>query len=147
MSEFKFETLPTIQKEAESYNCDVVIAKDNELQFDLDDERSSIQFNKWFGATLTNRFKSKGLIFSQSWQSKNGNRHVTAILPHGVNLTVPERIALQLAGGSDPKREFAALCCHWDGSPHPILLFKPKQKEVAPTAIPPYSNFGMESSL
>jgi hypothetical protein len=133
MSQFKFDPIDKIEKEAASYNCEVVIAKDNELQFDLDTYEAVAYFSKFVQGTLSNRFKQT-FIFPRRWQSKNGHDHAVITLPYGVNLSVPERIALQLAGGSDPKREFAALCCHWDGSPHPILLFKPKPKMVAPSA-------------
>src|ERR1700761_4278042 len=121
MSEFKFETLDIIEKEAASYHCEVVVAKDNELQFDLDNDQAIEKCDKFY-KSLQSRFVKKGFVFREKWRSKNGNSHWVIKLPYGVSLSVPERIALQLAGGSDPGREFAALCCHWDGSPHPILL-------------------------
>lgn len=146
MSEFKFDPIDKIEKEAASYHCEVVIAKDNELQFDLDSSETQTRFTKWYNTTLTSRYMKQGFISKKVWGSKNGNIHAVLTLPYGVNLSVPERIALQLAGGSDPKREFAALCCHWDGSPHPILLFKPLPKLPYPTyaGIP---EIGMEESL
>lgn len=123
MSEFKVETLETIQQEAAELGCEAVVAKDNELQFDLDNVEARLWFEKFYEKQLANRFYMK--VPRRSWRSRSGNLHVVVTLPHA--LPVPERIALQLAGGSDPKREFAALCCHWDGSLNPVLLFKPKE--------------------
>lgn len=143
MSEFKFETLETIEKEAAGYNCEVIIAKDNELQFDLDTDTAYEHWVKWFNTTLSNRFRKQGYIAHFATRSKNGNRHIYVTLPYGVHLSVPERIALQLAGGSDPGREFAALCCHWDGSPNPILLFKPLPNKQLPVPTTDYVEFSL----
>jgi hypothetical protein len=124
-------TLDQIETEADGYGCDVVVAKDNELQFDLDDDLALERFRLFHEQKLFNRYKS--LLPKQEWKSKSGNTHVVLTLPE--SLFVTERIALQSQGGSDPGREFAALCCQWDGSLHPILLFKPRPKiQLALTA-------------
>ena len=124
MSEFKVDTIEKIEREAAGYGCEVVVAKDNELQFDLDTLAARDRFDKFYQTQLYNRFQQ--MLPLIQWKSRSGNRHVVLTLPSP--LTVPERIALQVAGGSDVKRECAALFCHWDGSPHPILLFKPVPK-------------------
>jgi hypothetical protein len=122
MSEFKVMSLEDIQKQAERHNCEVLIARANELQFDLDSPEAIERFEAFYGLKLSSRF-SGTLLPREEWASKSGNRHVVVTLP--MDFDVPERIAMQTAGGSDFGREFAALCCHWDGSPHPVLLFKP----------------------
>jgi hypothetical protein len=144
MSAFGSMSLMTIEKEAASYHCEVIIAADNELQFDLDTVSAEKQFAEFYMKKLFNRYGDK--LPRETWMSKNGNTHWVITLPKP--LTVVERIALQTQGGSDPGREFAALCCHWDGSPHPILLFKPLPKTLAPAIkFTGPDSFGIESLL
>src|SRR5271155_1508393 len=121
MSEFGVMTMDQIEQIAAKHSCCVVVAQPNELQFDLDAIDSWETFQYFFSLKLAKRFNEKA-TYTQ-WSSKSGNRHVVVTLP--VELSVPERIALQAQGGSDSGIEFAALSCYWDGSPHPILLFKP----------------------
>jgi len=121
MSEFSVMTMEAIGASAAKLLCSVVVAKDTELQFDIDTDADYERFQFFFHVKLSNRFK-EGLAVEE-WKSKSGKRHVIVTLPQP--FSVPERIALQSQGGSDAGREFAALACHWDGSPHPILLFKP----------------------
>lgn len=121
MSEFGVMMMEQIERVAANHFCSVVVARPNELQFDLDAPDSWEAFQYFFSLKLSKRFNEKATYIQ--WSSKSGNRHVVVTLP--VDLSIPERIALQAQGGSDSGREFAALACHWDGSPHPILLFKP----------------------
>ena len=51
-SNFTPMTLAQITLEAESLNCDVVVAKDNELQFDLDTAEAQQYFERFFWAKL-----------------------------------------------------------------------------------------------
>lgn len=126
MSEFNVMTLEEITEEATAFGCEVVRAADNELQFDLDDDDSLAQFADFYAVKLFNLYGDK--LPRRHWKSKSGNDHWTITLPE--SKSVPERIAMQLAGGSDPGREWAALCCHWAGSKHPILLYRPVQKSL-----------------
>ena len=121
MSEFSFEPIEKIEAEAAAYNCEVVIAKECELQFDLDSQEALERFSNFYNKDLHHLFGDK--LPRVNWESKSGNTHVVLTMPH--NMSVEERIALQACGGSDPAREFAALCCHWKGSPNPVLLFRP----------------------
>lgn len=125
MSNFKTMPMYAIEIEAMSRNCSVVVAEPNQLQFDIDDEYGEQMF--WiFRGRMSERYKVNLMEFTEGWRSKSGNRHYVITLP--VALAVPDRIAMQTMGGSDRFREFAALCCHWAGSPHPILLYKPLPK-------------------
>ncbi len=123
-SNFEPMEMSAIELEATALNCDVIVAKDNELQFDLDTEEDQQLFRTFFYSKLVPTYG--GDIEVTEWASKSNNCHMVVKLP--VSLTIPVRIALQAMGGSDPGREFAALRCWKAGSPHPILLFKPKNK-------------------
>jgi hypothetical protein len=124
MSEFSTMTMGQIAIEAIGKCCEVVVAEPNQLQFDLDSEEAYACCIDWLNGKLSPRFQQ--YLPPTEWASKSGNKHVVVTLPDA--FSVPERIAMQTQGHSDPGREFAALCCHWDGSPHPILLFKPLPK-------------------
>jgi hypothetical protein len=127
MSEFSVMTMEAIEAAAAKVLCSVVVAKANELQFDLDSDTAYESFQHFYHIKLASRFKY-GLSVDE-WPSKSGKRHVVVTLPQA--FSVPERIAMQSQGGSDTGREFAALACHWDGSKHPILLFRPFLKTEA----------------
>jgi hypothetical protein len=129
MSQFSVMSMEKIDKIATAKGCTVVVAKDTELQFDLDDDSAQAQFAEFYTVSLFMRYGDK--LPRETWTSAGGNTHWVITLPQP--LSVVERIAMQAAGGSDWAREFAALCCHWDGSEHPILLFKPIPKD-APNA-------------
>lgn len=120
MSEFSVMTMEQIEAVAAKHNCAVVVAKPNELQFDLDELGGKSRLEDFLADRLSRRFIG---LKSEYWDSKSGNRHCVVTLPE--ELPVVERIALQVMGGSDPIREYAALNCHNMGSEHPILLFKP----------------------
>lgn len=122
----KFATMPlwAIEHEAMTLNCRVVIAEANQLQFDIDDDEGRSKFAHFYIENLFMRFGDK--LPREHWTSRSGNDHWVLTLPDA--FSVEERIAMQVLGGSDPGREWAALCCHWDGSPHPILLYRPLPK-------------------
>jgi hypothetical protein len=129
VSEFTVMTMEAIEAAAAKVLCSVVVAKDNELQFDIDSDPAYECFQHFYHIKLATRFK-EGLSVEE-WPSKSGKRHVVVTLPQA--FSVPERIAMQSQGGSDAGREFAALACHWDGSPHPVLLFRPLLRTGAVT--------------
>lgn len=121
MSDFKTMTMEQIEAIATKHNCTVVVAKDNELQFDLDELGDKAKLNDFVIDRLSQAYK---VLRTEFWDSKSGNRHAVVTLES--ELPASERIALQAMGGSDPGREFSAMQCLKDGSPHPILLFKPR---------------------
>lgn len=122
-STFQVMTMSDIELEALKYNCEVIVGREDQLQFDLDTDEASEKFDWFHSAKIVPNWPD---ATTEEWNSKNNNRHVVITL--GQFLSVEERIAMQAMGGSDPGREFAALLCHQEGSPHPILLFKPLQK-------------------
>lgn len=122
MSEFSVMTMEQIEAVAAKHNCSVVVAKDNELQLDYDQLGDMRRFHEFYEQRLCKRFNTGSLSYVE-WTSKSGNRHVVVTLP--VELPIVERIAIQAMAGSDPIREWAAMNCHYAGSQHPILLFKP----------------------
>jgi hypothetical protein len=128
-STFKPMPMWEIQHEAMCKNLEVVVGAANQLQFDLDSQDDLTAFYCWLHR-LHAHFVGQDLPRTE-WRSKSGNWHIVIDLP--IELTIPERIALQAIGHSDNGREFAALCCHWAGSPHPILLFKPRPKLLPAT--------------
>ena len=123
-STFKPMALWEIQHEAMSKGCQVVVGSPNQLQFDIDSQEDLTEHCFWL-FKLHAHFVGQDLP-KKEWRSRSGNWHIVIDLP--VELTVPERIALQSMGHSDHGREFAALCCHWAGSPNPLVLFKPFPK-------------------
>ena len=125
-STFPVMTMDQIEEVALKLNCEIVVAKPNELQFDLDTPEAFNTFQHFFYTKLEPRF-GDGKLTLTGWKSKSGHDHTVVGLPS--DFSVEARIAMQAAGGSDFGREFAALCCHFDGSPHPILLFRPKEKK------------------
>jgi hypothetical protein len=113
--------LEEIQTVAAGKNCSVVVAADNELQFDLDSQAAWGTFLQFYTTKLAKRWHR--LPPFVTWKSSGGNTHAVVTLPEA--LPVPERIALQAMGGSDPGREFASLTCWGAGSGNSILLYKP----------------------
>lgn len=128
MSRFSFDPIWKIEHEAMSFGCEVVIAKDDELQFDLDTPEAERQFNLFFDL-LESRFVTKTQdIYRKRWTSRSGHSYVVVTLPYAVPTV--ERIAMQVMGGSDMYREWSALCCLEADSPHPLLLYRPLPKRI-----------------
>lgn len=111
---------------ARKENLDVRVADEYTLQLDCDDEGSVSQFRR-YEPRLRAHFGVKEITETKS---RHDNTHIYVTLENP--MTVPERIALQAALGSDPTREFLSLKRWLDKDPNPILLFevKPKPKEL-----------------
>jgi len=120
---YKFNTLDQLRKIAHDLNCDLYVAGERELLVDLDTSESFGHFDK-FLPLVAEKF---GLSRQDSWVSRNSKLHrVVEIARDDVSRI--EKIALQLALGSDPKREILALFeAHMqpDG-PDTNSLFKPR---------------------
>jgi hypothetical protein len=113
----------------------IVTAAADELLVDLDNAVQREQFDRvWpvvvreFGAEILTR-----------WPSKSGGIHehvqITLSLA-GDDFTVPERIALQAALGSDPVRDVLTLQRFRLGIAEPIRLFRPSASPVLVSAGP-----------
>lgn len=124
MSEFKTMPMWAIEFEAMTLGCSVVVAQANQLQFDLDSYEAVESFWHFYTVRLYARYGDK--LPREHWKSRGGNDHWILTLPD--SLPTEERIAMQAMGGSDSGREWAAMCCLWDGSPHPVLLYRPLPK-------------------
>jgi hypothetical protein len=111
---------------ARKENLDVRVADDYTLQLDCDDETSVNQFH-CYEPRLRAHFGIKEITETKS---RHQNTHIYVTLENP--MTVPERIALQAALGSDPTREFLSLKRWLSKDPNPILLFevKPVPKEL-----------------
>jgi hypothetical protein len=87
------------------YKCEFVKAQDNQLLIDLDSfNGTEIKFDAFIWAVLQ---ETHGVTKVEDWASRNGRRHVLITLARSVKFA--ERIAWQLALGSDPRREVGLL--------------------------------------
>lgn len=102
---------------AKEQGLDVRYPMANELFVDIDDEHSQKVFDENYllieGTT--------GLSATPSRRKENG-RHIIVTLNR--NVTPIERIALQAALGSDPRREAHSLRRYFAGDPLPTLFFE-----------------------
>ena len=113
--------IPTNSRDAFAYaaekGLDVRYPMANELFIDIDDERGMKEFNENY--TLI-----EGTTGCESTPSRNklNGRHIVVTLKR--NVTPIERIALQAALGSDPRREAHSLRRYFEGDPLPTLFFE-----------------------
>ena len=112
-------------EEAKAKGLEVRVADDYTLQLDLDNEVAANQFHAYEGR-LRAHFN---VVEIHETTSRNGNRH--AYVKMEKPLSVPERIALQAALGSDPTREFLSLKRWLNNDPNPVLLFEKPGNEMA----------------
>jgi hypothetical protein len=110
-------------KEAEEYDLFVVFPGECELQIDIDSDHAFAIYkamspivDKYFG------IKSEKVAPSRSGLPK---RHVTLELYH--KLTSYQRIAIQLALGSDRVREMLSIVQEFRKDPHPTLFLEKKE--------------------
>lgn len=110
------------QEWAESYNCIVKVAKDNELFIDIDTEE---RFNLFEAMQhiLCKYFPVTGILISPSKQGLP-HRHIVVTLDNDYGLG--HRIALQAALGSDSMRELLSIrrACYQEENV--VIFFEPK---------------------
>lgn len=106
---------------AEGEGVDVRYPMANELFIDIDDAYGKAQFREnWlllsgmFEGTLSAKFTPS--------RRKPEGEHIVVTLPR--NVTPIERIAMQAALGSDPRREAHSLRRYFNGDPLPTLFFE-----------------------
>lgn len=107
---------------AKGRGFEVVRANPNRLLLDLDDAASLARYQSMKPIVASHW----AIAEVDKWHSKSGRGfHVEIACDIPCFLT---RIALQLALGSDPKRETLAVAMFHDGIPEPSCLFKPPQE-------------------
>lgn len=104
---------------AEQEGFEVIRSSPTTLLLDLDDGMHKYNEMRGMAKSLY------GFVETARWWSKSGDgRHV--VLTSTMELTMPERLLLQAALGSDPKREMLGLRLHREGVENCSVLFKPK---------------------
>lgn len=122
---YKVNTLEELEKIAEALGCTLYKGDINELLLDID-------AGKRVNMDILPLVDEKFIITGQkSWKSRNGGIHV--VIQLGQHLEPPERIALQAALGSDPKREAIATWEWFIQKTDTISLFKPINAIVTET--------------
>jgi hypothetical protein len=102
---------------AAEQGVDVRYPMANELFIDIDDEKGMYHFNENY--TLIEG--TTGCTMTPSRRKPEG-KHIVVTLSR--NVTPVERIALQAALGSDPRREAHSLRRYFNGDPLPTLFFE-----------------------
>lgn len=129
-----------VEELADAKDCDVFIPADCQLTVDLD----TADDVRLFEIRLRNLMESGvKLDVSDRWKSSRKGEHVVVDLGDWQDYTMIERLMLQVALGSDPKRESVCLLRMLRGQEDVSRLFKPRlhpekkrdAKEDAP--IPP----------
>jgi hypothetical protein len=108
---------------AAEQGVDVRYPMANELFIDIDDARGQHEFDEnW--PLITDIFKSEGkvIVWITPSRRKPEGKHIVVTLPR--NVTPLERIALQAAMGSDPRRECHSMRRYFAGDPLPTLFFE-----------------------
>jgi hypothetical protein len=101
---------------------DLVQPKPNEVFVDLDNEAAQCGF----AARWNDFVRVYPNATVQYTTSKSGNLHAYVTVPELDPLTMPERIAMQAALGSDPLREMIALNHHRGGYEYASVFFEVK---------------------
>lgn len=101
---------------------EVVVAKDNELQIDLDSPVLPDNFKRLIGILE----EQVGQVEYKVTISKSGNRHVIVTMANPLGIF--ERVAWQAIFGSDPVREAAHLSSIMREELNPILLYERKAR-------------------
>jgi len=109
-------------KEAETDNLDVVFPAANELQIDIDSDHAYAIYQEMY--PLIDKYYFVSQVKETPSRSGGEKRHITVIL--GRDVSVYERIALQIALGSDRVREYLSVVQAMQNDPHPTLFLEKK---------------------
>ena len=94
------------------------------VTIDIDSEGQHDTFLKQY-EMLCNCFQNRFAYNAvPSKSNMPGHCHIHLLWNGPRPLTVPEKIALQAALGSDPTRELCSIIRYMEGDPEPIILFK-----------------------
>lgn len=119
-----FMTSAQAREHASKNGWDVYVPPDTELTIDIDTFEQLTTFNKNY-PILCNCFQNKFEYTLEPSPSCRSHHHHIKLTWNGPQvLTVPERIALQAALGSDPQRELSSMVRYLNDDPEPIILFK-----------------------
>lgn len=107
---------------AAALGCTVVYPSHNQLQLDIDTEEQDRQFRELLDTETILPRDAK--VAGHPSKSGKPHYHITLTLPNS-NFTELERIALQLALGSDPKREIISAIRLLKGEENVTRFFEP----------------------
>lgn len=108
---------------AEGY--DVVSPKANELQIDIDTEEQYVVFHDSLAMLIANSTTPNPRVVERPSRSGLPHMHISVTLPYDV--TPWQRIAMQAALGSDPRREVLSCVRLMRGDEHPTLFVEAKK--------------------
>lgn len=121
MSNFIAPTSQRALDEAKQKGLEVVFPGENELQIDIDDE-AALKTYTAHEDIIENHWGIKRATKEASKSGKPGKYHITVTLKKRISPL--ERIALQMALGSDRKREVLSLVQLNNGDPNPTLFLE-----------------------
>lgn len=119
------QTSDELTRLADGFNCKVYIPPDNVLTIDLDTKEDIMKFPH-----RLKRLKESGFQVSElghGWKSKSKGYHKLVTLGDAHLYSLPEKLMMQVALGSDPKREMITLRRWRRGQKNLRILFMPKQ--------------------
>jgi hypothetical protein len=111
-----------VARKADLNDCDVMWGNDHKLLIDIDSFDGMTTFEHNF-SIMKEHIKVNG---HQILRSKSGKRHIIVDLESP--LPIEQRILLQAALGSDPKRELLSYIGHTKGQGNAVVLFRPRPK-------------------
>lgn len=119
---------------ARHLGCSVIIAKQNEIQLDIDkkwhDKKVRYKTLNYteaadvIGESFHSFCQEVSIMNITSWRSRGGNTHIVLTLA-SEEFSVLDKIIFQCVLGSDPRRELLNWKRVMNGDPNPIALFKP----------------------
>jgi len=112
-------------------NLEVIRTRPDILLLDLDCETAHTQYKR----NLSLLQKHFGLVEVDSYRSKSMKENHWHVVVKCDPCDITTRIALQLALGSDYRREGMALMMIQDGIENPSFLYKPKAVKIPPIEI------------
>jgi hypothetical protein len=112
-------------------NLEVIRTRPDILLLDLDSETAHAQYKR----NLSLLQKHFGLVEVDTYRSKSMKENHWHVVVKCDPCDITTRIALQLALGSDYRREGMALMMIQDGIENPSFLYKPKAAKIPPIEI------------
>jgi hypothetical protein len=117
------------REKARKLDLDILYSTDRTLLLDLDGEEAFNTFQRQVYLLAQLDIVDFDPDGYKVMRSKSGNYHVIVTLDE--DLPIEQRITLQALLGSDLKRELLSLAGWRTGQENPVLLFRPKMKQLA----------------